>query len=68
MRFRGGFGYQQAGGRFVSHHRVSDVRARCFPRPVTLIYVPPLETPAAYRVRLAATTLKPCEKFAEYRI
>ena len=38
------------------------------PRPVTRIFVPPLETPAPCRVRLAATTLRPCENFAEYRI
>ena len=39
-----------------------------FPRPVTRTFLPPLETPAACRVRLAATSLKPCENFAEYRI
>src|ERR1700739_1588158 len=44
------------------------VFAMGFPRPVTRIFVLPLETPAPCRVRLAATTLKPCENFAEYRI
>jgi hypothetical protein len=39
-----------------------------FPRPVTRIFVPPLETPAACHVHLAATTLKTCETLAEYRI
>src|ERR1700693_248605 len=39
-----------------------------FPRPVTRIVVPPLETPVPCRVHLAATTLKPCENLAEYRI
>lgn len=39
-----------------------------FPRPVTRIVVPPLETPAPCRVRLAATALKPCENFQEDRI
>ena len=44
------------------------VFAMGFPRPVTRIVVPPLETRAACRVRLAATTLQTCEIFAEYRI
>ena len=39
-----------------------------FQHPVTRIVVPPLEIPAPCRVRLAATTLKPCESFVEYRI
>ena len=36
--------------------------------PFTLIFVPPLETPAACHIRLAAATLKPCKNFVEYRI
>jgi hypothetical protein len=36
--------------------------------PVTRIFLPPLKTPAACRVRLAATTLKLGETFAEYKI
>jgi RNA polymerase sigma-70 factor, ECF subfamily len=39
-----------------------------FPRPVTRIFVPPLEIPAACRVRLAVTNLQLCENFAEHRI
>jgi len=69
--------------RFLSRHGISDaagslisprlqparyVFAIGFPLPVTRIFVPPLETPAPCRVRLAATTLKPCENFAVYRI
>ena len=44
------------------------IRCRQWGRPVTRIVVPPLETPAPCRVRLAATTSKPCENVAEYRI
>jgi hypothetical protein len=72
-----------SGARFLSRHRISDAAgslislrlqparyafAMGFPRPVTRIFVPPLETPAACHVRLAATTLKPYENFVEYRI
>jgi hypothetical protein len=32
--------------------------------PVTLIFVPPVEMPAPWHVRLGETTLKPCESFA----
>ena len=39
-----------------------------FHAPVTRIVVAPLGTPAACRVRLATTTLKPWENVAEYRI
>lgn len=69
--------------RFLSRHRISDAAgslisplvqparyavAMRFPRPVTRIFGPPLETPAACHVRLAATTLKRYEDFVEYRI
>ena len=39
-----------------------------FQRPVMRIFVSDLETPGACLVRLAATTLKPCENLVEYRI
>lgn len=39
-----------------------------FRAAVTLISERPLETPAACRVHLAETTLKPSESVAEYRI
>jgi hypothetical protein len=68
--------------RFPSRHRISDaarclISARVQParyavanggRPVTRIVVSLLETPAPCRVRLAATTSKPCENVGEYRI
>jgi hypothetical protein len=44
------------------------VLAMEFPRPVMRTLVLPLETPAACRVRLAATTLQLCEILAERRI
>jgi hypothetical protein len=62
--------YQRCRGSLISP-RVQPARygkLMGFPRPVTQTSAPPLETPAPCHVRLAATTLKPCENFAKYRI